>query len=105
MTFAAWFALHSDDVVVAHPTAIRVYAVLLRNPRICYQPQDVKAWLIAETLHTHRDRVNAALNLLIHRGYVLEHGRGQNNVRQVTVLLERDPTATCPRREAPKRSA
>jgi hypothetical protein len=45
MIYAAWFDLHNDDIIVAHPTAMRVYAVLLRNPLIFMQPQDVKAWL------------------------------------------------------------
>lgn len=87
--FSAWFALHEDDVIVDHPTAMRVYARLLRNPRIFTEPQDVKAWAMADDLHTHRDRVNAALDLLVERGYVVEHKRGLNQVRRLTLAIER----------------
>lgn len=87
--FAAWFDIHADDAVADQPTALRVYARLLRNPRIFTDPQDVKAWLLADELHTHRDRVNSALDLLVARGYLVEHERGLNNVRRLTVAAVR----------------
>ena len=96
MVFAAWFAIHNDDVIVDHPTALRVYARLLRNPLIFTQPQDVKAWTLAQEMHTHQDRVNGALNLLVERGYVIEHGRGLNRVRRLTLAIERQEAATLP---------
>ena len=91
MMFAAWFALHEDNVVVDNPTAMRVYARLLRNPLIFAQPQDVKAWLLAEEMRVHPTSVQAALKLLIDRGYVIDHGRGVHNVRRLTVVVERVP--------------
>lgn len=87
--FAAWFDIHSDDAIVDHPTALRVYARLLRNPRIFTEPQDVKAWVLAEQMHAHRDRVNAALDLLVERGYAISHGRGLNRVRRLTLAITR----------------
>ncbi len=93
MIYAAWFDLHNDDTIVAHPTALRVYAHLLRNPLIFMRPQEVKLWVIARSLRTNNGRVIAALNLLVKRGYVLEHERGQNNARRVSLLMERTPPA------------
>lgn len=89
MIYAAWFDLHNDDVVVDHPTAMRVYARLLRNPLIFMQPQDVKAWVLAKEMGVKEHSVGAALRLLIERGYVLEHERGLNRVRRVTLAIER----------------
>lgn len=89
MTFAAWFELHADDAIVAHPTALRVYALLLRNPKIFTEPQDTKVWWLAEKLNTERETVRKALELLIEHGYVVEHPRGFNNVRRVTVAAIR----------------
>lgn len=85
--FAAWFAIHEDDEVVDHPTALRVYARLLRNPRIFTEAQDVKAWALAEEMHADRGSVNAALNLLIERGYAISHGVGLNRVRRLTLAV------------------
>lgn len=91
MIYAAWFELHNDDVIVAHPTALRVYAHLLRNPLVFMHAQPVKTWLIAQLLHADKGNVIAALNLLVARGYVIEHARGEKNVRQVTLAMERQP--------------
>ena len=52
--------------------------------------QDVKAWLLAEQLGMGRDSVNGALNLLVDRGYLIDHGRGQNKVRRLTVAIIRE---------------
>jgi hypothetical protein len=98
MTFPAWLELIDDDEVVDHPTALRLYVRLIRSyPLIFYKPHHVKVDYWAEQLHTHRDRVSAALRLLIAKGYIVETGRTINNVREVMVALER---ATCPRNEA-----
>ncbi len=107
MTFAAWFDLHADDVVAEQPTALRVYAWLLRNDRILEEPQEIKAWVVAEQLHVHRDSVKAALMVLIERGYVVEHPRGYNNVRRLSVATERDPSLHrgCPSNPAAPSSA
>lgn len=90
MTFPAWFDLHRDRVITNSPSTIRVYAWLIANyPRIFFEPQDVKAWAIAEDEHMGRDSVNGALDLLTSRGYLLDHGRGQNNVRRLTIAISR----------------
>lgn len=93
MIYAAWFDLHNDDVVVDHPTAMRVYARLLRNPLIFMLPQDVKGWLIADDMKVQPRSVYRAIDLLIERGYVIDHGRGTNNVRRLTLAMERPKTA------------
>ena len=89
MIYAAWFDIHNDDVIVAHPTALRVYAHLVRNPTAFMQPHELKIWLIARQLRTNNRRVINALNLLVSRGYVLEHARGDNKARRVTIAMER----------------
>lgn len=106
MIYPAWFELYSDTVIIDHPTALRVYARLVRNPRIFMEPQDVKAWALALDMHTHRDRVNGALDLLLARGYAIEHPRGLNNVRRITLAIERQLCASgCHPNEAPPPAA
>lgn len=92
MTFPAWFDLMRDPAILAKPAAQRVYAKLLENPRIFYDPMDVKAWLLAEQMGMARDTVNDALDALIRLGYLCDHGRGQNNVRRVTMIVTRPAT-------------
>lgn len=89
MTFAAFFDLHADDEIVARPTALRVYARLLRDPRIFFTPVEVKEWALAETLGTKAETVRHALRLLISRGYLIEHGRSVHNTRRLQVPLTR----------------
>lgn len=93
MLYPAILDLIDDDVISAHPTAFRVYVRLLRrHPNIFMHAQDVKVWAVAKGLRTNNREVIAALNLLVRRGYLLEHGRGLNNVRQFTLASERrDP--------------
>lgn len=98
MTFAAWFELHNDDAIVAHPTALRVYALLLRNPKIFTDPQETKVWWLADNLGAKRDTVIHALELLIARGYVVEHARGPNQVRRLTVAVLRSDSGRPPNR-------
>lgn len=86
MTYAAWFDLHNDPAIVAHPTAIRVYASLVGRPGIFFEPQDVKAWAIAESLGASRNSVNHSLDLLVSQGYAVEYPRGQNNVRRLMLV-------------------
>jgi hypothetical protein len=93
MIYAAWFDLHNDDIIVDHPTAMRVYARLLRNPLIFMQPQDVKAWALADQMGVDKKSVHAALALLIARGYAIDHGRSLNNVRRLTLAMERPERA------------
>jgi hypothetical protein len=91
MIYAAWFDIHNDDEIVDHPTALRVYARLLRNPLIFMQPQDVKAWTLAEEMRVNPKSVQLALSLLIDRGYAIDHGRSFHNVRRLTLTMERTP--------------
>lgn len=93
MIYAAWFDLHNDDVVVDHPTAMRVYARLLRNPLIFMQPQDVKGWVMAGEMGVKPKSVYRAIDLLVERGYAIDHGRSMNNVRRLTLAIERPKTA------------
>lgn len=89
MICPAFLELINDDAVRDHPTALRVYVQLARNPLIYVKPHDVKAWLMADDLHTHRDRIADAFRLLIARGYALEIERGSNNIRRLQLLIER----------------
>lgn len=89
MTYPAWFELHKDPAIVAQPTALRVYASLVGRAGIFFEPQDVKAWLVAEVLGASRNSVNRSLDLLIRQGYVIEYARGQNNVRQLLLVHTR----------------
>ncbi len=103
MIYSAWFDLHNDDIVVDHPVAMRVYARLLRNPKIFMEAQDVKAWALAKEMKVKSASVSAALTLLIERGYVIAHGRSVNNVRRLTLAMDRAdnaPEVGC----APKRT-
>ncbi len=97
--FPAWFDLHKDRVIRRSPTASIVYADLIaENPTILFEPCEIKAWTMAERIGTHRDRVKKALDLLIQRGYIREHGRGLHNVRIITLCIVR----SCPIDEAAK---
>ena len=83
--------LIDDAQLWRHPTSLRVYRELRRVQNIYYEPQRVKAWLLATELHTNRRVIQRALELLIRRGFVIECGRGQNGVRQLMLARERDP--------------
>lgn len=99
MTFDAWFKFHEDDEVTSHPTTMRVYARLLRNPDIFFTPQDVKIWVLAEQLHTSRERVQKALDQLVERGYAVEHARAGKRVRRFILTRVRVigvPNGSCP---------
>lgn len=94
MTFPAWFDLNRDPAIRDKPSASAVYAHLIETyPRIFFEPTDAKAWLIAQVTHLARDSVNESLDLLINRGYLIDHGRGLNNVRRVTIAITRGPVA------------
>jgi hypothetical protein len=89
------FDLLVDDDVSR--VAQKVYGRLLRtHPRILVEPADVKAWALARQLRTHRDRVADALEQLVRRGYLVEHGRGTNNVRRITIAVVRVPAEHLP---------
>lgn len=87
--FPAFAELMRDPQVAERPAVQRVYVHLTEDPRILYEPRDVKAWLVAQQLGMSRDTVNDALDCLIKMGYLLDHGRGQNNVRRVSIIGKR----------------
>ena len=93
MIYPAWFDFINDDAVVDHPAAFRLYGRLLRNPYILFKPYTFKEWFYAEQMKTDRKTVRRAIRLLIARGYVLDHGRGQNNTRTITIATERTEIA------------
>ncbi len=89
MFYPAWIDLFNDNVIVDHPTALRVYARLLRDPMIFIKPKDLKAWVLADDMGVKPKTVYRAIGLLIERGYAHDHGRGVNNVRRITLAVER----------------
>lgn len=89
MILPALLELIQDDEIVNHPTAIRVYCRLLREPTILYEPAEVITWKMGHRLKVSRERVGMALDLLVRRGYVVEHGRASRRVRRVTIPLMR----------------
>ena len=52
---------------------------------------DVKAWLVADTIHSSRERVGEALTWLTECGYLTEHARGQHGVRRFTLRWSKAP--------------
>ena len=94
MTFPAWFELHRDRTMRRHPAAMTIYASLLTLDRILYEPRTVKAWVLAEAEGLEKETVLCAMNLLVERGYLLEHERGPNNVRRFTVATTRASGST-----------
>lgn len=85
MTFPAWFDFTRDPVMLRHPATLAVYAAIIQRPRCFHDPQEVKAWLMADELGFEKETVLKALNLLVERGYLQEHERAQNNIRRFTV--------------------
>jgi predicted transcriptional regulator len=81
--------IFTDEEVLARPTALKVYGKLLAIPEITFRPQPVKIENLARQVRRHRDSVSDALKLLIRLGYVVDSGRGQRNVRRVTLALSR----------------
>lgn len=55
-----------------------------------YEPQEVKAWLLAERVKMRKQTVLRALDLMVARGFLLDHGRAENNVRRVSIASTRD---------------
>lgn len=89
MTYAAWFDLHRDPVIARRPTALRVYAALVGEQRGFYEPCGCKAWAMAAMLDVKTESVLEALNVLVDRGYLVEHDRGENQVRRFTIVFQR----------------
>lgn len=89
--FPAWFDFHKDKEINKHPAAGRVYAAILGLENILFVPRAVKAWVLAEGLGIRKKSVIRSLNLLVQRGYLIEHERDTNNVRRFTVAGTRHP--------------
>lgn len=80
----ALLALPLDATIGAHSVTIRVYLRLLSILDFV-KPRPVKVWAVAEDLCVKDETVSRALNILIERGYVNDHGRGANKVRECTL--------------------
>lgn len=94
MICAAFFDLCDDPVVAAQPTVLRVWVRLARTrARIFVEPQEVKAAGLASDLNVDPRTIQAALALLIDRGYAVDHGRSGHNMRRLTLVIEREPSA------------
>lgn len=87
MTFPAWFDFARDSVMLRHPATLSVYAHIIERPKSFHDPQEIKVWWLAETLGFEKETVIKALNLLVERGYLVEHSRAQNNIRRFTVCI------------------
>lgn len=85
--FPAWFDFARDSVMLKHPATLAVYAHLVQLPRAFHDPQEIKAWWLADKLGFEKETVLEAFNLLVERGYLVEYSRGQNNVRRFTVCI------------------
>jgi len=71
--------IDDDDITLS---AMRVYMRVVRlNPLIFGTPSRVKELEYATGMGLHRNTVRDSLRLLIERGYLVETGRGRNNVR------------------------
>lgn len=99
MTFPAWFDFHKDAVIRRHPAAMVLYAHLVGVPESHWTPQPLKAWALADEFKFKKETIISAMNLLVKRGYLIEHARGTNNVRAFTVattLGTSPPNPTAP---------
>lgn len=96
MTYPAWHALHGDDVIVRHRTALRVYAWLVREPGAFVRPVRVTNFALARGIGVKKEETaSAGLTLLIERGYVTLCRRDETKARHVMINVERvsDPPA------------
>lgn len=96
MTYPAFLALHADDVIVRHRSALRVYAWLLRDPGIFVRPVRVTNFAIAVGIGMRKEETaSSGLTLLIERGYVTLCHRDETKARHVMINIERasDPPA------------
>jgi DNA-binding IclR family transcriptional regulator len=96
VSFPAWFQFHRDKVMQKHPAACTVYASILGLDNIFWQPRPIKTWLLAEGLGMRKKTVRQSLNLLVKRGYLVEHPRGDNQVRTFTVAMTREAADKAP---------
>lgn len=89
--FPACVDLTRDREIARYPAAIRVYFHLVAEfPDIFFAPQEVKAWLVSDEIDAARNTVNRSIDLLLERGYALEHEpRAMNNVRRLTLIRVR----------------
>jgi hypothetical protein len=89
MTFPAWFDFHKDPVIRRHPIAMVLYAHMVSIPESFYVPQPLKAYVFAAENAFEKGNVLKAMNLLVERGYLIEHKKGVNGVRAFTVTTIR----------------
>jgi hypothetical protein len=95
MLFPALMDLLENAELMEQPLVWRIYRQLTKEPRILTQPRDLKAaslvLQVGRNPHSsrHRTQVRRALRVLIEQGFVVEHGRGANNMRRVTLAFDR----------------
>ena len=92
MTFPACIELLRDEEVTTHPTALRLYGLLLCDPLIRACPRPIAIGGLAFRLGVSWHRAKEALELLIGAGYLLESGRDDKGVRLVLMPERRAPT-------------
>jgi hypothetical protein len=91
MIYPAFFDLYSDDVVMKHPAALRVYAWLLRDPTTFIRPKRVTNFALATGIHVRKSATaSSGLSLLIARGYVKLCHRDETKARHVMLNVERE---------------
>lgn len=86
-----------DPIIAERPAVHRVYWLLLKTLDV-NEVRHVKAWTVAETLKLNKKTVFKALELLVDRGYLIEHDRTTNNIRQFTLAYSR---SSIPKRTPP----
>lgn len=95
MPSEAYIELLADAKITDHPTALRVYGLLLRDPLIQAAPRVVKIAAMALALGLRCASVSEAINLLVERGYLVDCGRNARGMRRLLVphTLDRTPKA------------
>lgn len=87
--FPALEPLPLDPVVAAHPVALRAYLRLLWQLDFS-EPRPVKAWGLAEELCVRPQTASRAMDVLVRRGYLKDHGRGPKRVRLFTLVWSKE---------------
>lgn len=85
--------VEDDGVTLA---SMQAYARLARRYGSAWleQPCPAKELWLATAMGVHRDTVRASLLWLIDHGYIVESGRGMNNVRMVRATWHPKATTT-----------
>ena len=66
---------------------LRTYELLLRQLDFGHHPpRRVKVWLVADQLDHDKGKVGEAIQALIDRGYLCDHGRAERNIRLLALV-------------------